>query len=325
MRLSINTNYAADSARRHLGMNNFHLKNSMTRLSSGQKIVQPYEDAGGHAVAFKLNSTLGRSDKVLQNVSNAISFLEVQDGVLSGAGEIVDRMAELKSLYHDVIMNDKDRETYDKEFKDLQVQLFDMAQTKFNGISLFAQFTETKGNTEGVFDGTVQQSNRLMVNMSANGDDSVVASINKSLLLSALTIHTNTLDSAEYTTGTKVADGNSNANKNVTQEFTATFASSAISGTITLADVSVGVFAQALQNIASLRAQNGASSSQLQHGYENLAKQKTNLDQGVSRIMDVDLAAESTRLAKYNVLVQASASMLSQANGLSEVALVLMR
>lgn len=325
MKFSINTNTAAGNARRHLGINNFHLKNSMTRLSSGQKIVQPYEDAGGHAVAFKLNSTLGRSDKVLQNVSNAISFLEVQDGVLSGAGEIVDRMAELKSLYHDVIMNDKDKETYDKEFKDLQVQLFDMAQTKFNGISLFAQFTETKGETEGVFDGTPQQSNRLMVNMSANGDDSVVASINKSLLLSALTIHTNTLDSAEYTTATKVANGNSNANKNVTTQFTATFASSAISGTITLADVSVGVFAQALQNIASLRAQNGASSSQLQHSYQNLAKQKTNLDQGVSRIMDVDVAAESTRLAKYNVLVQASASMLSQANGLSEVALVLMR
>ena len=94
MKFSINTNTAAGNARRHLGINNFHLKNSMTRLSSGQKIVQPYEDAGGHAVAFKLNSTLGRSDKVLQNVSNAISFLEVQDGVLSGAGEIVDRMAE---------------------------------------------------------------------------------------------------------------------------------------------------------------------------------------------------------------------------------------
>ena len=41
--------------------------------------------------------------------------------------------------------------------------------------------------------------------------------------------------------------------------------------------------------------------------------------------MDVDVASESTRLAKYNVLVQASASMLAQANGLSEVTLVLMR
>jgi flagellin len=316
MKLSINTNYAADSARRHLGMNNFHLKNSMTRLSSGQKIVQPYEDAGGHAVAFKLNSTLGRSDKVLQNVSNAISFLEVQDGVLSGAGEIIDRMAELKSLYHDVIMNEKDKETYDKEFKDLQVQLYDMAQTKFNGISLFARYTEVNGNDEGLFGGTLEQSHRLMVNLSSTGDKTVVASINKSLFLSAITINSRTLDADEF----------GNADQSTTFRFAnKDFSGSGADALMTLGDVSVGVFTQALQNIASLRAENGASSSQLQFGYENIAKQKTNLEQGVSRIMDVDVAAESTRLAKYNVLVQASASMLSQANGLSEVALVLMR
>ena len=43
------------------------------------------------------------------------------------------------------------------------------------------------------------------------------------------------------------------------------------------------------------------------------------------RITDVDIAAESTRLAKYNVLVQASASMLAQANMNSDVALMLLR
>lgn len=316
MKISINTNSAAGSARRHLGMNNFHLKNSMTRLSSGQKIVQPYEDAGGHAVAFKLNSTLGRSEMVLQNVSNAISLLDVQDGVLSGVGEIVDRMTELKSLYHDVIMNDKDRESYDKEFKELQVQLYDMAQTKYNGISLFARYTEEKGSVDGVFGGSPAQSNRVMVNLSADGDETVVASINKSLLLSALTVNASTLDSVEY--------GNAN------QSTIFRFANKESSGTganalMSLADVSVGVFAQGLQNIASMRAENGASSSQLQHGYDNLAKQKTNIEAGVGRIMDVDVARESTRLAKYNVLVQASASMLSQANSLSEVALVLVR
>jgi len=316
MNFSINTNTAAGNARRHLGMNNFHLKNSMTRLSSGQKIVQPYEDAGGHAVAFKLNSTMGRSEKVLHNISNAISLLDVQDGVLSGVGEIVDRMAELKSLYHDVIMNDNDRESYDKEFKELQVQLYDMAQTKYNGISLFARYTEVKGSVDGVFGGSPAQSNRIMVNLSADGDDTVVASINKSLLLSALTIHASTLDSDEY--------------GNADQSNIFRFANKDSSGTgvdalMSLADVSVGVFAQGLQNIASLRAENGASSSQLQYGLENLSKQKTNMEAGVGRIMDVDVARESTRLAKYNVLVQASASMLSQANGLSEVALVLMR
>jgi flagellin len=80
-----------------------------------------------------------------------------------------------------------------------------------------------------------------------------------------------------------------------------------------------------LQNIATLRAQNGASMSMLEYGYDSLSKQKNNLNAGRGRIMDVDMAAESTRLSKYNILVQASASMLSQANALSEISLVLMR
>jgi flagellin-like hook-associated protein FlgL len=191
-----------------------------------------------------------------------------------------------------------------------------MAQTKFNGISLFARYTEVNGNDEGLFGGTLEQSHRLMVNLSSTGDKTVVASINKSLFLSAITINSRTLDADEF----------GNADQSTTFRFAnKDFSGSGADALMTLGDVSVGVFTQALQNIASLRAENGASSSQLQFGYENIAKQKTNLEQGVSRIMDVDVAAESTRLAKYNVLVQASASMLSQANGLSEVALVLMR
>ena len=54
--------------------------------------------------------------------------------MLSNAGQIVDRMSELKSLYHDVMKNDADRESYNKEFRDLQVQLFDMSRIKFNGV-----------------------------------------------------------------------------------------------------------------------------------------------------------------------------------------------
>ena len=45
-----------------------------------------------------------------------MSFL-VQDGVLRGAGAILDRMSELKSLYNDVIMSAADKENYDKEFR----------------------------------------------------------------------------------------------------------------------------------------------------------------------------------------------------------------
>ena len=56
-----------------------------------------------------------------------------------------------------------------------------------------------------------------------------------------------------------------------------------------------------------------------------MGKQQTNLIAANGRIVDVDIAAESTRMAKYNVLVQASASMLAQANTSGDVALMLLR
>ena len=92
-----------------------------------------------------------------------------------------------------------------------------------------------------------------------------------------------------------------------------------------LGDVNQEVFTQALQNIATLRADNGASMSRLRFSSDNIATTKTNMEAANGRIVDVDIASESTRLAKYNVLVQASASMLAQANTNGDVALMLIR
>ena len=92
---------------------------------------------------------------------------------------------------------------------------------------------------------------------------------------------------------------------------------------MTLGHISVAVFTQALQNIATLRAENGGSVSRLQFAQESAAQQRTNLEAANGRIVDVDIATESTTLAKYNILVQASASMLAQANATPNVALML--
>lgn len=310
MNITVNTNHSASVANLHLSRNNNQLRKSMARLSSGQRVEKPTDDAGGMAVAMKLESQITRSGAVMQNMLNAISFLEVQDGVLSGAGEILDRMSELKSLYHDVMKNDTDKASYDKEFRDLQVQLFDMTQIKFNGVSLFAR-TTSSGDGDALFEGNSSQLNTINVFMTPEADQGVVASIHRSLLLSAVTIEASTLTAVSFGRGDQ------------TNYFR--FASEELSETITLGEISVQVYAQAIQNIATLRAENGAAMSQLEHGYDYLIKQKNNLDAGRGRIMDVDVAAESTRFSKYNILVQASTSMLAQANSLTGMALTLLQ
>ena len=70
----------------------------------------------------------------------------------------------------------------------------------------------------------------------------------------------------------------------------------------------------AIQNLANLRATNGAEQSRLSFAADMLSINKVNLESANSRILDVDVADESTKLARYNILQQAGTAMLAQAN-----------
>ena len=312
MPLNINTNAAASSASYHLSKNNAALQKSLTRLSSGSRITQPADDAGGLAVSMKLSGTINRLSGVEKNIDNAISFLQVQDGVLDSAGKILDRMAELKALSQDVLKNDSDIANYNAEFKNLQVQLYQMSETTFNGVSLFA----TTNSSGSVTFNTAGSGNTVSIFTSATGEGGSIVSINKTALLAALTIDATSGNVAVKKTFQDAATSGTDQIRS--------FGSATVGDAFELGDVSVAVFTQALQNVATLRAENGGSVSRLQFSKESAAAQKTNLEAANGRIMDVDIASESTRLAKYNILVQASASMLSQANATSNVAMMLL-
>ena len=313
MPLTINTNSAAAKANMHLARNNDMLRKSLNRLSSGSRIVQPVDDAGGLAVSMKLESAITRLSGAQINVQNAISFLEVQDGVMDAAGKIVNRMIELKGLSEDVMKNDSDKDNYNREFQDLQMQIYDMAQVQFNGVSLFAVRDSDSGGTAGAaIINDLGSDNTVSVFVSAEGTSGPTVSVNKAALLSALTI-----DAGDLATGQAYQTKGTGDVRS--------FAAADNSEAIDLSAISVGVFTQALENIATLRADNGGTMSRLRFASDNIATTKTNMEAANGRIIDVDVAAESTRLAKYNVLIQASASMLAQANTNNDIALMLLR
>jgi flagellin len=91
----------------------------------------------------------------------------------------------------------------------------------------------------------------------------------------------------------------------------------------TLASVQLSDITNAIQNVATMRAVNGAEQSRLNFASTLLTTNETNLQAANSSIKDVDVAQETTNLAKWNVLVQAGASMLTQANQSSQIALKL--
>ena len=200
MALHISTNAGAVSANYYLGKNSKNLERSMSRLSSGLRITRPSDDAGGLAVSMKLKAAINRLKGAELNIQNGISFLEVQDGILESIGNIVDRMSELKGLSRDVMKNANDQETYNREFKDLQLQLKDIISGTFNGVSLFARYAtnnngEVTGN-EAIFaiDGSrSSEDNTIDVFTSSDGSAGAKVSIHKALAWSALTINSSDL------------------------------------------------------------------------------------------------------------------------------------
>ena len=138
MSIVLNSNAAATEATFNLGKSNANLRRSIARLSSGNRITRPTYDAGGLSVAYKLQSSMKRTEAALNNHQNALSYLQVQDSVLEVIGQVVDRMAELRTLAADVSKNAADVENYSKEFLELQDQLHQMKRQKFNGVELFA-------------------------------------------------------------------------------------------------------------------------------------------------------------------------------------------
>ena len=479
MQLSLLNNPSATSASHNLSKAMDAHRRSLARLSSGNRIVNPADDAGGLAVGNKLDSKLSRLEKIQQNLKNSLSFTQLQEGALTNVGAILTRMSELKTMSMDVTKNSSDVENYNKEFIELQKQIGAISKHKFNGISLFtsmdkpdhalqatvyenpgigsvvslarnfikAEFSGASGNTLGEFkrvtnevtttstttssvnspiitkagatginpDGTpiavgatdlnwtvtglstsvVRYRNSAWADDSStigkwvgllkggvgnydysmsfdltgvnlddvqitgkaatdnagsvllNGQDMGITFPNEFKALQAFSLQSNA--SGIVVDGTRalpnvLVDGTNTITIRVNNAGGPTgmfFDELGISGSRTtstttsttsqvttvtkiypeLSDFTQGDFSGFIQDIANAMAQVGAEQSRLNMEVRQNESARVNLEAAKSRIMDVNMAKESSRFAKTNVLVQSSASMVAQANQLSEIAL----
>ena len=252
--ISINTNSASTAAAYNLSNTNVNLQKSLSRLSSGSRIVNSMDDAGGLAVSMKLGAAIRRTDAASSNVGNAISFLQTQDGVLKNMDKILGRLSELATLALDVTKSSTDTGLYNTEALELVSALGDLEGETFNGIPLLDNST-------------------LSVRTSEDGSQTVSIDASDVSAISGITID--------------LASG-------------AAAAISTITG--------------AIENLATIRATNGAQQSRLSFAADMLAVNKQNLEAANGRIADVDVAKESAQLARFNILQQAGTAMLAQAN-----------
>ena len=312
MPIVVNTNASATQASFNLSKANDALRSSLKRLSSGNRINSPADDAGGMAVAYKMDSTIKRTEATIQNAQNGLSFLQVQDGALSTVGNILTRMSELRTMAADITKNSGDIENYSKEFIELQSQLNQIKRQQFNGISLFAHTGSTMSGTgqtgTAAYSATENYttfSRQLLTTASGQPADGSISLnvVNLQFVLSIGSLSGTTAGTAQNLGGLGAMNGS--------------FVNSIL-------DVSIGQFTAVIEKLADMRAENGAEQNRVMNSIEFLQTNMTNLEAAHGRIMDADIALESTRFARQNVLVQASASMTAQANQLTNIALQLL-
>ncbi|MEQ2527513.1 flagellin [Bacillaceae bacterium CLA-AA-H227] len=96
-------------------------------------------------------------------------------------------------------------------------------------------------------------------------------------------------------------------------------------GSYTGADAAIGKIDTAIETVSTQRANLGAVQNRLEHTINNLSTTSENLTTAESRIRDTDMAKEMTEFTKNNILLQASQSMLAQANQQPQGVLSLLR
>ena len=158
------------------------LSQSLMRLSSGNRINKPSDDPGGLAVSMKLKHAITVTTATKNNVDNALSFTDTQDGALESIADILDRMSTLRTSYGSGTATSSDKASYASEFKELQKSLNSFTSETFDSLSLFS----TGSNSKSVY-------------ISTRGDSGASISISSLNLSDALSVGGINLGSAATT------------------------------------------------------------------------------------------------------------------------------
>ena len=258
------------------------LSKSLMRLSSGRRITTPSDDPGGLAVSMRLNNSITITKTVQSNVENAKSYTDTQDSALESIGNIVDRMSTIKTSYDTAVANNQtsEKNAYATEFKELSKSLAGYMNETFNGISLFG-----KGGNVAVGD-----TSRQKVYTSASQLDSGVF-----------------LTMGNVSIATKLTTTHTDKSLGGSQLWSST-------GALSISQIELTSLSGIISNISGVRAQVGATSARLGFASDFLGTSRTNLESAYGRIMDVDVAEETTNYAKYNLQVYVASAALAQSN-----------
>ena len=272
----IGTNSSAMRAMNASASASKSLSTAMERLSTGKRINSAKDDAAGLAIASQMTSQIKGMTQGIRNANDGISLAQTAEGALGEVTNMLQRMRELTVQAGNGTNGDTSKSNIKAEIDQLAKQIGDvLSNTSFNGIKLF------DGSAGPGADG------KINIQAGANSSDTVEIDL-----------------------------GDVEADTAVVAAVTSGAATTALDVTATAFDTgdALDIYDAALEAIDTSRAKLGSVQNRLESTVNALTANVTNLSDAKSRIEDADFSAETTALAKAQILSQASTAMLAQAN-----------
>jgi flagellin len=287
MAVSINTNLASVRGQRAMDMASSKLNETYQRLSSGQRINRASDDAAGLAIAESLRVNQRVASVAIRNAQDGISAIAVADGALSSMTQVLGRLAELAQQAGNGSYSATQRSALQNEFQTLGSEIERIAvTTTYNGVGLLS------GTSQIAFQIGFDQTSVSQIALNTNGG----ATLQK---LGLAATGTSALTYSLSGTSTD-------------------FAQSA-------ARAALGAINSAVTSLNVLRGDLGTVEARLNSAISNLSTSRENTLAAQARITDADIAVEAAELTRLNILQQAGAAVLAQANQQPSLAVQLLR
>jgi len=287
MALTVATNTGALMAQAAASSVNKEMEISMERLSTGKRINQAADDAAGVAIASRLSAEVKGTQQAIRNAMDAQSLLDTAEGAHLEIEQVLQRMRELAVQAANDTNSSSDRTALNAEVTELKAEINRIKDvTTWAGIKLL--------------DGT-QSTTGLRFQVGADN------SVTNTSGADRLTVKIDNMATTAIGSGS------------------ATYVSAIALDTMTNASAAISVLDAAITTVNTQRSELGSYSNRLDHVVSNLTNISNNLQAGLGRIQDADFAAETTNLAKTQILQQASTAMLAQANAAKQNVLSLLQ
>lgn len=293
---TINTNIAATLTANALAKNQRVMSQAMERLSSGVRISSAADDAAGLAISSRLTSQIRGLDQAVRNTNDAMSMIQTADGAIAEVGSMLQRMRVLVVSAATGTITTAQRSILYTEFDALTAQIDSIA-------------TDTQWNGRNILDGSLGAVN---FQVGANANQTI------SITFADLNVDFGATEASQAgINGSTAADLDIFTNLNVTAAGTTSGDETIdleVLGPATADATTLGYLDTAIARVSSHRATLGATINRLEYAADNLTNISQNSKAARSRIMDTDYAAETTKLARTQIIQQAGVAVLTQAN-----------